>query len=85
MSKSSQRRKIGRIVRIIRIVSGFALLVLGIIGLFLPFLQGIAMIVGGLVLLAPEYRWAKWILVWAKRRWAIVRRAATSRAGKTEP
>ena len=71
--------------RIGRIVGGFVLLVLGIIGLALPFLQGIAMIVGALLLLAPEFRWARWLLIWAKRRWASVRRAASSRAGKAEP
>ncbi|MBI2955818.1 MAG: PGPGW domain-containing protein [Acidobacteria bacterium] len=55
--------------RWVRIIAGFVLIGLGIAGLFLPFLQGIAMIVAGLLLLAPEFRWARRLLEWAKRRW----------------
>jgi len=40
--------------RIIRYISGITLLVLGVIGLFLPVLQGILMIIVGLLILAPE-------------------------------
>lgn len=60
-----------------RIIGGFALIGLGIIGLFLPFLQGIAMIVAGLLLLAREFHWARRLLEWAKRRWSSVREATT--------
>ncbi len=51
-----------------RIIGGFALLVLGVIGLFLPFLQGIAFIVLGLLLLSREYHWARRLLDWVKRK-----------------
>ena len=40
--------------RIIRYISGITLLVLGVIGLFVPILQGILMIIAGLLILAPE-------------------------------
>jgi len=40
--------------RIIRYVSGITLLVLGVIGLFVPILQGILMIIAGLLIFAPE-------------------------------
>ena len=63
--------------RLGRIILGFALLGLGIIGLFLPFLQGIAMIVAGLLLLAPEFQWARRLLEWAKRKWHSARGSAT--------
>ena len=85
MSEPQKTEPFGRgpralmLLRVSRIVGGFVLLVLGIIGLALPFLQGIAMIIGGLLLLSTEFRWAKSILEWSKRRWATVRRAATSR------
>jgi len=62
--------------RLGRILLGFALLGLGILGLFLPFLQGIAMIVAGLLLLAPEFQWARRLLDWAKRRWHSFRHHA---------
>jgi len=67
--------------RLGRIILGFALLGLGVIGLFLPFLQGIAMIVAGLLLLAPEFQWARRLLDWAKRKWHSARGSA-ARAGE---
>lgn len=70
--------------RMARIIGGFVLIGLGIPGLFLPFLQGIAMIVAGLVLLAREYRWARCLLDWARRK--VERRresSAPSSSGKS--
>lgn len=43
-------------------VAGLGLIGLGIVGLFVPVLQGIAFIVGGLVLLSSHSRWARAIL-----------------------
>lgn len=54
--------------RLARIVGGFGLIGLGIIGLFLPFLQGIAFIVLGLLLLSREYHWARRLLDWVRRK-----------------
>ena len=51
-----------RIWRIVRLTTGWALLGLGVIGLFLPFLQGILLIASGLAILSTESRWAKDIL-----------------------
>jgi len=55
---------VAQIARWARIIGGFALLVLGVVGLFLPFLQGIAFIVLGLLLLSREYHWARRLLDW---------------------
>jgi hypothetical protein len=41
--------------RMARLIIGWLLVALGILGLFLPFLQGILFIAMGLGLLAPEY------------------------------
>ena len=68
--------------RWVRIVGGFALLLGGIAGLFLPFLQGVVMIVAGLALLAREFHWARRLLEWAKRRWDSVRGAAAGADAK---
>lgn len=62
--------------RLTRIIGGFVLIGLGIIGLFLPFLQGIALIVAGLLLLAREFHWARRLLEWARHRWSSVRNAS---------
>jgi uncharacterized protein (TIGR02611 family) len=45
--------------RVIRIVVGFTVVVIGIVGLFLPVLQGIIMIIVGLAILGTEFVWAK--------------------------
>ena len=60
------------LARIGRIALGVALLVLGVIGLFLPFLQGILFIVVGLTLLSREServrRWVDWLRDVAERK-----------------
>jgi len=44
-----------RFWKITRLVVGWGLIILGIVGLFLPFLQGIILIVAGLaLLLSPD-------------------------------
>lgn len=48
-----------RFWKITRLVAGWGLIVLGIVGLFLPFLQGIILIVAGLALLAKDRPWAR--------------------------
>lgn len=51
------------------LVAGWVFLILGIAGLFLPFLQGILFILIGLSLLSHEYHWAREILIRLKRRY----------------
>ncbi len=60
--------------RLARIVGGFVLIAVGIVGLFLPFLQGIALIVAGLLLLAREFRWARRLLAWLRSKYPARRR-----------
>jgi uncharacterized protein YqgC (DUF456 family) len=40
---------------------GIILILIGIVGLFLPFLQGIALIIAGLAILSTENRHAKYL------------------------
>ena len=54
--------------RIVRLVSGWTLIALGIVGLVLPILQGVALIVAGLALLAPDMPWARRSLDWLRAR-----------------
>lgn len=49
-------------------IAGFALLLLGVIGLFLPVLQGWLFILGGLAVLSTEYVWARRLLEKAKAK-----------------
>ena len=48
-----------RIWRVIRIGLGSSLLIVGMIGLVLPILQGVALIIAGLAVLATELPWAR--------------------------
>ena len=50
------------------IIVGVLLLVFGIIGLFLPVLQGVAMIIGGLAILSAYSPMAKRLLTWMKEK-----------------
>lgn len=48
--------RVSRVKRILRIVCGYTLLVLGFIGLFLPVLQGTLMIIAGAALLGWDLK-----------------------------
>ena len=58
-----------RFWKITRVVVGWGLIILGIIGLFLPFMQGIVLIMAGLALLSKDRPWARRWLERAKARW----------------
>ena len=66
--------------RVLRIASGFLLLVVGVIGLFLPILQGVLMILAGLAVLGKDLPWSRAI---TDRLAGFVRKRA-SRGGKAE-
>lgn len=51
-----------QIKRWIWLASGWAFIGLGILGLFLPFLQGILFLLVGLLILSSEYVWAHRLL-----------------------
>ena len=81
--RALERRPPGRrprpIWRILRIAAGFALLLFGTIGLFLPVLQGVLMILAGLAVLGRDLPWARAATDWLA---AFVRRRAARRAGR---
>jgi uncharacterized membrane protein YbaN (DUF454 family) len=71
------------IKRIGLLVLGWGFILLGIVGLFLPVLQGILFILIGLVILSSEYVWAHHLLERVKRRFPGVAQKsheATARA-----
>lgn len=70
------------VLRAGRIVLGVGCLALGVVGLFLPFLQGILFLVIGLTLLSSESEWARHILDWVKRK--SRRQTALESPDKTE-
>jgi uncharacterized membrane protein YbaN (DUF454 family) len=48
-----------RLWRIVRLAAGWSLVALGIVGLVLPILQGVALILAGLAVLATDLPWAR--------------------------
>jgi len=50
------------------LVVGWAFIVLGVIGLFLPFMQGILFLMIGLTVLSSEYVWAHDLLTKVRTR-----------------
>ncbi len=48
--------------RVVTLVLGYGFLALGVVGLVLPFLQGVLFIVIGLLLLSREVPWARRVL-----------------------
>ncbi len=47
------------VMRIVRLVLGWTCLVLGVVGLFVPILQGVLLILIGMALLSRDSRWAR--------------------------
>jgi uncharacterized membrane protein YbaN (DUF454 family) len=64
------------------IVVGWAFLLLGIVGLFLPILQGVLFILIGLIILSTEYVWAHRLLTRLKTKFPRLGRAADAASEK---
>ena len=60
------------IKRILVLVAGWIFILLGIAGLFLPFLQGILCLLIGLYLLSHEYAWAGRLLNKIRERYPVM-------------
>lgn len=54
-------KKVRRLIRLGRVTLGFVLVIVGVAMLFLPG-PGLSTLVTGLILLAKEFRWARWVL-----------------------
>lgn len=57
-----------RVKRWALLATGWFFIILGVVGLFLPILQGILFIFIGLLILSSEYVWAHQLLVKVKKR-----------------
>jgi len=55
--------------RIVMLSLGWMFILLGVIGLFLPILQGFLFFGIGLILLSRESEWVRGRIGWARRRW----------------
>ena len=68
--------------RILMLIAGWAFILLGILGLFLPFLQGVLFLLIGLIILSSEYVWAHRLLARLRERFPKIGRTADLAAEK---
>jgi uncharacterized membrane protein YbaN (DUF454 family) len=68
--------------KILVLITGWAFILIGIIGLFLPVIQGVLCLMIGLIILSTEYHWAKRLLERVKARFPGVARVSHEAADK---
>jgi len=62
--------------RILVLIAGWGFILLGIVGLFLPVLQGVLFLLVGLIILSSEYAWAHRLLAKLRQRFPKIGRTA---------
>lgn len=70
--------------RILVLIVGWAFILLGIAGLFLPILQGVLFLLVGLIILSSEYVWAHHLLTRLKERFPKLGRTADQATEKAK-
>jgi uncharacterized protein len=68
--------------QIVVLIAGWSFIVLGIVGLILPFLQGVLFLLVGLAILSSEYAWARRLLTKVRERFPKVGRIADQAMAK---
>ena len=71
-----------QIKRVLILLVGWGFILLGIVGLFLPILQGILFLLVGLIILSSEYIWAHRLMDWLRQRFPKSGRVADEAAAK---
>jgi uncharacterized protein len=71
-----------RAKRILILAAGWSFILLGIVGLVLPFLQGILFILVGLTILSSEYEWARRWLTKLRERFPKIAGVADAASAK---
>ena len=68
--------------RVLVLIVGWAFILFGIVGLFLPILQGILFILIGLIILSSDYVWAHHLLTRLRQRFPKISHAADKASQK---
>jgi uncharacterized protein len=68
--------------RVAILIVGWGFILLGIVGLFLPILQGVLFLVIGLIILSSEYVWAHQLLTRLRQRFPKLSQTAEEAAHK---
>jgi uncharacterized protein (TIGR02611 family) len=78
------RRPDAIVMKVIRTVVGSLLLVLGVVGIFMPVIPGWLFIIPGLALLARDFAWAERLQTAARQRLDRARNAFDDRHSEPE-
>ena len=70
--------------RVLVLIVGWGFLLLGIVGLFLPILQGVLFILIGLIILSSEYVWAHHLLTKLRERFPKIGKIADQASEKAK-
>jgi len=68
--------------RVLVLFVGWGFILLGIVGLFLPVLQGVLFLLVGLIILSSEYVWAHHLITRLRQRFPKLGSIADQAAGK---
>jgi uncharacterized protein len=71
-----------RTKRIVVQIAGWSFILLGIVGLILPLLQGVLFILVGLIILSSQYAWARVLLARLRKQFPKVGGLADEAAAK---
>ena len=71
-----------QVKRVLVLLVGWGFILLGIVGLFLPVLQGVQFLFVGLVILSSEYAWARRLIARLRQRFPKVGHVADEAAAK---
>lgn len=71
-----------RVKRVLMVSVGWGFILLGLVGLVLPVLQGVLFLLVGLVILSSEYVWAHHLLTRIERRFPGIARTASEAAAR---
>jgi uncharacterized protein len=71
-----------RTKKIAVLIAGWGFILLGIVGLVLPFLQGILFILIGLIILSSRYAWARHLLAKLRKRFPKISAVADNSAAR---
>ena len=70
--------------RILVLIAGWSFILLGIVGLFLPILQGLLSILIGIIILSSQYAWARRLMAKIRQRVPKIARLADQAAVKAK-
>ena len=70
--------------RILVLITGWSFILLGLVGVFLPFLQGLLFMLIGIIILSSQYAWARLLMAKLRKRVPPIARLADQAADKAK-